>query len=102
LILEEKWKHGEYHGTEGCSLKNMAEILFPEFSKPTPPRQCDLILREIGDLSTELSTIEWVRTHTEEKRLSTQGVMRLHHCVFFPLVSETRSRRVLVGTVVHH
>ncbi len=30
LILEEEWKHGEYHGTEGCSLKNMAEILFPK------------------------------------------------------------------------
>jgi hypothetical protein len=68
---------------KGCSLKNMPKFFSPDEKKPTPPRQCDLILREIGDLSTVLSTIEWVRMHAEEKRLSTQGVMRLYQlCIF--------------------
>lgn len=102
LILEEEWKHGEYHGTEGCSLKNMAEILFPEQIKTTPPRQCDLILREIGDLSTELSTIEWYECMQKRRDFLHKEWWDYISCVFFPLVSETGSRRVLVGTVVHH
>jgi hypothetical protein len=33
LILEEEWKHGEYHGTEGMFVEEHAEILFPHEKK---------------------------------------------------------------------